>query len=319
MLRDFIVTTEGLIFSVVSYSHPEDRVVAFLRYFPSSSRERERKGEGYQKVSSVEHSFRYLERFHPEYIFNSRRLDARLQAVPLEKVREHLKPRERFKGIVRNPGNKTEEKVKELNNLFPHIPQGRKGITGSVLANLSTPNSDLDFVVYGIGEHNLARKRLRQLFARGEAKEPALEHWEKAYRKRFPHRKELSFREFLFHERRKFHKGLVGGRVFDLLLVDDRREKKPWKSERKEKLGILELRCTVTDARRAFDYPAIYKVLSPEVEEVVSYTHTYAGQAFEGEEIVARGCLERVKGGKRRLVVGTTREAGGEYIRLAEL
>ncbi len=71
----------------------------------------------------------------------------------------------------------------------------------------------------------------------------------------------------------------------------------------------IEIECTVTDSLAAFDNPAVYKVddveiiEGPEVpiNEVASYTHTYAGQAREGERITARGKLEKVIGEKYKL------------------
>jgi len=47
---------------------------------------------------------------------------------------------------------------------------------------------------------------------------------------------------------------------------------------------------------------------------VLSYTHTYAGQALPGELIEARGIVEEV-GDIKRLVVGTSREPKGEWIK----
>ena len=65
----------------------------------------------------------------------------------------------------------------------------------------------------------------------------------------------------------------------------------------------------------AFDHPARYRVRHAAVSEVVSFTPTYAGQAVAGELIEASGWLEDDSAGARRLVVGTSREAGGEYVR----
>jgi|GEM_PF-5234886 len=49
----------------------------------------------------------------------------------------------------------------------------------------------------------------------------------------------------------------------------------------------VKMKCTITDASLTFDSPAIYKVACEDgrIKEVVSFTHTYAGQAFDGEEI----------------------------------
>ena len=57
------------------------------------------------------------------------------------------------------------------------------------------------------------------------------------------------------------------------------------------------------------------------ITQVASYTHTYAGQAVAGERILVKGKLEKVTGKKtvHRLIVGTTRESVGEYIKLKSL
>ena len=56
--------------------------------------------------------------------------------------------------------------------------------------------------------------------------------------------------------------------------------------------------------------------------EVVSFTHTYAGEVIDGEHVVAKGKVEKViqdgKDDYYRLVVGTTREAIDEYLKLKE-
>ena len=80
----------------------------------------------------------------------------------------------------------------------------------------------------------------------------------------------------------------------------------------------MTIECTVTDATLAFDSPSIYRVEygDERINEVLSYTHTYAGQAFKGEEIEVCGFLEEGARGKCRVVVGTTREAPDEYIKV---
>ena len=46
---------------------------------------------------------------------------------------------------------------------------------------------------------------------------------------------------------------------------------------------------------------------------VLSFTHTYCGQCFTGETLEAKGIVEE-HGDQKWLIVGTTREAHGEYI-----
>ena len=82
---------------------------------------------------------------------------------------------------------------------------------------------------------------------------------------------------------------------------------------RGEILGKETIVAKVTDASRAFDNPAVYNVEHESVSRVLSFTHTYSGQALAGETIEACGVIEQ-HGTERWLIVGTTREAKGEYI-----
>ena len=78
-------------------------------------------------------------------------------------------------------------------------------------------------------------------------------------------------------------------------------------------IGKMTIGATVTDASLSFDNPAVYEVEHESVSRVLSFTHTYSGQARAGESIEACGICER-HGTELWLVVGTTREARGEYI-----
>ena len=50
---DLIETREGLIFDVKGLTHPPDRVISYVRYFPHSTGDRERGGIKYEKVYSL--------------------------------------------------------------------------------------------------------------------------------------------------------------------------------------------------------------------------------------------------------------------------
>jgi predicted nucleotidyltransferase len=80
----------------------------------------------------------------------------------------------------------------------------------------------------------------------------------------------------------------------------------------------MTIEATVTDASLSFDSPARYLVDHDEIQRVLSFSHTYTGQALAGELIQARGVCEE-HGGERWLIVGTTREARGEFIRSLSL
>jgi predicted nucleotidyltransferase len=48
----------------------------------------------------------------------------------------------------------------------------------------------------------------------------------------------------------------------------------------------------------------------------VSYTATYTGQVKFGERVEISGLLERSSSGDQRVMVGSSREAEGQYIKV---
>ncbi|MDP6459977.1 MAG: hypothetical protein QF829_04210 [Candidatus Hydrothermarchaeota archaeon] len=311
-IRDFIETREGLIFAVVSYFHPRDKYHAYLRYYPSLSGDRTKDGVKYAKISSTMESAGYLKDNYPLYI------DSRGQHVPMERIRHDYCPEVRLREILSKPVDKLEQKVGEVSALFSTIPEEKRGVTGSILVNLHDSRSDIDFVVYGTKNHLKARNILRELIDSGDVEELTDEQWRRIYVKRYSGEKTLSYAEFLWHERRKYHRGSMKGTIFDILLVRDVDE--VFKEEEKnfQDFGITTMKGRIIDASQAFDSPSVYKVRFEDgsLGEIYSYTHTYAGQAFDGEDVEACGILKTTANNEPRLVVGTTREAEGEYIKV---
>lgn len=191
------------------------------------------------------------------------------------------------------------------------VPRSRVGVTGSRLLGLEAEGSDVDLAVYGRDAFDAARDAAEELAAEGEFSRLDDAAWRRVYRKRSP---ELGFDEFVRHERRKRNRYLLRDTLVDLLFVRD--ETGPAVNDvlEMEREGRATVRGTVTDTTYGFDSPAIYRV--EDAPDVYSFTHTYAGQVREGEELEARGFL--VDGGDL-LIVGSTREAEGEYVRSLSL
>lgn len=293
-LRDFIITHDEWIFAVADYCH-EAGVRSILRYVPDALGKRGRHKK-YRKLDFDE-AFEFMRAAHPEWVGD-------VHIVPWDCVKEILAPDKRLPFLA-----KENSKIKAIVGALKDIPPDKMGVTGSLLAGLENESSDIDFIVYG-----KCWFKARDIIA-GAKKEKAPirelsdEMWHDIYKKRKP---ELSFEEFLLHEQRKGNRGMVGETYFDLLYVRDWEDIVP--CLRGQDTGIETIEAEVTNADFAFDSPAIYEVRHPEISCVLSYTHTYAGQALVGERIEARGVVE-VIGDMKRLVVGTTREAKGEWIR----
>lgn len=295
-LRDFIEDCDGWLYAVSTYDNTP-KVGCILRYVPDPKGDRvNRTGERYRKVDFDE-SYALIQKEKPEY------LDL-LHRVPLSDVRRILKPEEEIAAISARDAR--------ISSLLAHFPlrPGSIGCTGSFLCGLENAGSDIDFVVYG-KQWFRAQAMLKQAVSSGKIPPIRDEIWEKIYEKRKP---ELSFDEFLLHEKRKWNRGQINQTYFDLLYTRSYRNLDPQPSGKGKLMGARKIEARVTDASLANDNPATYCVDHDTISKVLSFTHTYSGQALEGELIQAKGVCE-VHGDEQWLIVGTSREARGEYIR----
>jgi hypothetical protein len=305
--RDFIETGEGLIFAVVDAVIEDGKILGVLRYVRRSGTTRP------DKLDTAAAN-RFLRERHPNYLHHSLRLDASLHAVDETAIARHYRPRERLQQLLQaGPQDPMEARLCRLIRAFAlrGLPLDQMGITGSLLIGAHTPRSDLDVVVYGRSSFNAAREMIKAGVRQGDFDDLHPSDWAEAYRRRGC---ALSFEEFVWHERRKANKALFEGTKFDLTQVAPQSPAADNSSWRK--IGTMTLRAPVQDDTAAFDSPARYLIEHPRVREVVACTHTYVGQARTGELIEAAGYLEQDASQRLRLIVGTSREAPREYLRV---
>ena len=297
-LRDFIITRDNWIFAVADYFHP-DGIRSTFRYVPDENGERELDGIRYKKYD-FDVAFEFMRENRPEWVQD-------VHVVPENEIKHLLHPNDCIPQLVETD-HRVAVIVKTLQDAG--IPLSQMGITGSLLPGLQNETSDIDFVVYGKDWFTA-----RDAIAAAKSKAGIIEEiddamWQRIYEKRIP---EISFDEFILHEKRKGNRGMVEGTYFDLLFVRDWDQiKEPM--QRGKDIGTMKIEATVTNADFAFDSPSVYKVDHEDIDHVLSYTHTYAGQALVGEVIEAQGVVEQA-GDIKRLVVGTSREPRGEWIR----
>jgi len=301
--KDYIQTPAGLIFAVVADGLEAGRVRCFLRY-------RCLQGQ-WQKLDS-EPANRYLAEHHPEYLFYSPVLDARLHGVALSAISKHYAPRAGLQDLLNKPATDAVlADFQQLCRLF--LQQGidfaQIGVTGSLLLGLQHSDSDIDLVCYCRETFQQLRRQVQQLIAVGQCRQLNESDWQEAYQRRGC---ELTLEEYIWHERRKYNKAIINRRKFDLSLLAEARQ---GGGKRYQKLGVVCLETQVLDDAYAFDYPAELAIDHPEITTVVSFTATYNGQAQIGEQIQVAGQLEQDEQGLKRIVVGSSREAVGEYIK----
>ena len=294
-LRDFIEDKDGWLYAVSTYDNAES-VGCVLRYVPDEYGERvHASGRHYTKYD-FEDAYALIAAKKPQYA-------GLLHRVPFGDVKRVLKP---DLGIGRIA--KDHPRVQKMIEIF-HLPEGTLGCTGSLLCGLENENSDIDMVVYGkhwFAAQNLVRQGIRA--GKIEGLSPAM--WRKVYEKRKP---EIPYDQFVIHEERKYNRGQIEGTYFDILYTRSYDEIGSAPAGKGTVLGRQTITAKVKDASLAFDNPAIYEVGHESVSRVLSFTHTYSGQALAGETIEACGVLEQ-HGDERWLIIGTTREARGEYI-----
>lgn len=318
-VRDFVETREGLLFSVVSNLHPSSGILAQLRF--------RRTDRGLVKMNSSAECQKFLSRLHPGYVRFCAELDREVTVVPEGDVVDHFQPAARLGQLIR----KAEDA--DINSIVSELAsrsglrESDLGITGSFLVGAQNRSSDIDLVVYGLSNYARLQDALRESVARGVFSRLGRRDWARLYQKRVPDSSDYSFREFIWHESRKWDRAKLGNRRFDVLSARRTDEISGRFSDAAfKRLGKARASCTVTDSRLAHDYPARYSVSDcraqdHEVSEVVSFTHTYSNQVREGERALCSGILEQVSGIEPhfRILIGSSREAPGEFLKVTDL
>lgn len=308
--KDFVETAEGLYFAVVQQGTErcggQDKVLCFLRYIKENRKR--------HKVAT-EPANSYLRLHHPEYLHYSTVLDAQIHAVATERITQHHKPRQRLQQILFSPQrDKVEQDLFDLCLLFQQngLNLIQAGVTGSVLIGAQQHLSDIDLVFYDRDLFHQARAITAELTVKHSLGTLDDKDWQAAYARRSC---TLNLEEYVWHERRKSNKGLINGRKFDLNFVN---EAVNAETSTYQKCGGITVQCKITEDRYSFDYPALYSIDDENISTVVCFVATYTGQAYVGETVEISGLLEQAKDGSKRIVVGSSREAPGEYIKVVQ-
>ncbi len=307
--KNFIETAEGLLFAVVAEGLEAGKVRCFLRYV------RNENGQ-WHKIQTAEAND-LLAKNYPHYHFYSTEFDAKMHAVSVEKITRHHNPYKRLQELFtpRKRRDSVEKDCVALCKLFEkqYVEIDELGVTGSILVGLQKESSDIDLICDNITAFHQCQLAVLQLIAKGKLEPLTSQDWRESYDRRDC---DLSFDEYVWHEVRKGHKALINGRKFDLSLV----EIDKWGREKPvviyQKLEKITIQAEVIDDTRAFFYPAEFKLAHSTIKTVVCFTATYIGQAIAGETVEISGQIEQDLKGNQRLVVGSTREARGEYIKV---
>jgi len=337
--RDHLITPEGFIFTVIGNVHPQDRVLAYLKYTPDElgkwghGQARYRRALQHYNVPSVMESMDYLRSEAPGYLFESSVHGFTLSAVPMDRIAGHLRPEERLARLEESRGaDELEKKVVGLAGLISenaHVSFGSLGVSGSLLAGIHSPTfSDIDLVVYGL-DNALRVKSFLQSIGKSSSDQIrrltgiSKERWIAERIASTP----LTRQDALNLLARKWNLGSFDGTEFSVHAVHTEPEvRECYGDEYYASLGMVEGTARVTDDLEALFMPAVYKVgpsdlsgvvTRPKVDQIVSYEGLYADIAKQGETVVCKGKVEKVEGTsgiRYRIVVGSLEAQGTDYL-----
>jgi predicted nucleotidyltransferase len=335
--RDFIETKEGLLFCVVGYLHPPDKYTAYLKYSPATAGRWQRQGRAYRRELAFYHAHQVaetldiLQTHYPHYVHTCPVRDMRFSMVPQEYVQTYYCPEQRLAEILAHPADPLEETVVKVVQTIQEatgLSSASLGVTGSILLGIHDPGfSDIDLTVYG--RENV--RRLRPALAAGlpgtaPPDKAYMEDWRRGVMRYFGLSEAQA--RWLVSRRWTFtfpypHRAQEGVIVSLHPTRTDAEIQEVYGEHIYRDVGMVRLQATIADAAEAVFMPAIYALTDVHilegpavaVSEICAYEGLFSQVADVGERVEARGKLEQVDGGRRyRLVIGSSRRAGPEYL-----
>jgi predicted nucleotidyltransferase len=306
---DLIKTKQGVIFDVKGLTHPPNKIIAFPRFIPSPQGTRKSKNATYGKIYSLNERFQYLQQNHPDLIVFDPIFGETLCEVPTNQITHHYQPPEKLASLrtkkhpttLENKALRLAEKLQQKAN----IPQNALGISGSIMAGLTTEKSDIDPLVYGAENCRKAYNALQQLLKDGDSgfKPYSKEELQVLFDFRSKDT-QMSFEDFVLVESRKAFQGKFLETDYFIRFVKDWNEtNEQYGDVCYKNSGYAKIQANIADASDSLFTPCTYRVqdvhvvcgskLEP-ITEVVSFRGRFCEQAANGEAIEAQGKVELV-------------------------
>ena len=342
--RDFIQTKEGFFFCVVGAVHPSNRVISYIKYLPSESgvwgngkKQFSRILKNYT-ISNLLETFKYLEKNHPHYLFQSPIDNITVTAVPHECITKHFMPEQKLSQLRKASNlDSLQKKLMRFTRFLENISgvsETSFGITGSILLDIHNPNfSDLDVIVYGTKDSWKLKEALTQNQASDSPLKrlhgKALDDWCIKKSIQYP----MTKKDALTLYERKWNLGFFEDRWVSIHPVKLEKEvTEEYDSKTYHPCGQITLEAVVRENVDSLFLPAVYHVEdvtildgepSVSISKIVSYEGLYSSLAKHGEKIRVKGKLEQVTQKQTneqhyRVVVGSPEGKGTEYIKIVE-
>jgi len=339
--RDNLETIEGYFFCVINSIHPEDRVIAYLKYVPDPSGKWGRENKKLRRalpnytMHDLMETFKFLENNHPEYLYYSFVMSIKMSAVPLNRILTHFKPEEKLSQLIQmEKPDDLQRKVIDLTNLISDesgVSLEFFGVTGSILLDIHQDFSDIDLIIYGKKNSESVKETLKQIYENQDFPirrfdEERIREWCLSKARMYP----LTYEEAARIFEKRWNRGIFRGTLFSVHPVKLEGENNEKYGDRIFKPeGMIKIEAAVSDASEADFLPSVYKVEDvrviegrkvEEISEVASYEGLYGGLAEKGERILCYGKLEKVidkRTGEQyhRVLIGSKEAEGKDYIK----
>ncbi|MEM3731093.1 MAG: nucleotidyltransferase domain-containing protein [Candidatus Bathyarchaeia archaeon] len=321
--RDAIITREGLIFRVFGYTHPKNAFICDAEYAPEeifkSKNPKAIRTYGkhiFYKFYEDE-GWKFIHKNFPQHTIFFEALGKNVVGVKIENIAEIRKPEDVLQKLLEREDK--DELLKILHAILETTTQLSSlttkdfGVFGSLLHGFYHPLfSDIDIIVYG--RENLARVRglLQELYEdKGSGFSNEFETDAPVHGKLWRY-KNLSPKEFVWHQRRKLVYGVFHGEASNRAIKVEFEPVKKWNETRNEygeirkitREGWVKALLRVKDDSEAPFMPSIYLVEPIEILEgpkaedirrVVSYLEEFRMQAWNDEKVYVEGNLEEVE------------------------
>jgi predicted nucleotidyltransferase len=307
---DILETVDRLIFDVKGLVHPLKRIIAFPRFIPDSRGSRKQKDTHYRKVYSLAERYTLLEKRLPKYLINDPVLGERLCEVPTSDIIRYYNPINHLQDL-RDSSQLDDLEADALlfiESLQRHsnVSWSKLGISGSLLAHLHTPKSDIDPIVYG--ENNCLRvcEALKSAMKEDKGLVKAYTKGELLSLYNFRSQDtEMLFNDFVTSEHRKVLQGKFLQHDFYVRCVKDWNEiEECYGDVVYRRAGYAKITAKISDDSEAIFTPCRYSVDDVQVvegestevvTEIASFRGRFCEQARKGETVIAQGKVEKVQ------------------------
>lgn len=310
---DLIETNAGLIFDIKGLIHPPNKIIAFPRFIPDALGNRKRKNISYTKVYALSKRFEFLENNFPQYLVHDPVFDEKLCEIPFADMRKHYNPIEMLQHLRKSKNPDTlETHALHLAGLLKenaNVPWNAIGVSGSILAGLHTPKSDIDPIVYGSENCLKVYSALKSLL--NDRQGSFTPYSRKDLKVLFDFRSKdtaADFEDFVRIESRKAMQGKFAGTDYFIRFVKDWNEvKEKYGDVQYRNAGYARIEAVVADEIEAIFTPCKYEIEKTiviegpklPISEIASFRGRFCEQARAGERIIVQGKVEHVKDSKR--------------------